>query len=53
VSYIRFIKDEAQKIASKDNSESFVEAFISHDKHTLFALEKSVLSQITCTSESQ
>jgi hypothetical protein len=33
-------------------TQSFVEAFISHDKHTLFALEESGLSQMTYTCES-
>jgi hypothetical protein len=48
---LEFTKYEASKDASKDNSE-FAEAFISHDKHTLFALEESGPPQMTYTCES-
>jgi hypothetical protein len=34
-------------------TQSFVEAFISHDKHTLFALEESEPHRRTYTYESQ
>jgi hypothetical protein len=34
-------------------NQSFAEAFISHDKHTLFALEESGPPRITYTCESQ
>jgi hypothetical protein len=33
--------------------QSFMEAFISHGKHTLFALEESGPPRMTYTSESQ
>jgi hypothetical protein len=49
---LEFIKGEAPKDASKDN-QSFVEAFISYDRHTLFALEDSGSLQTTYTCESQ
>jgi hypothetical protein len=39
---LEFIKDEAQKMLQKI-IQSFAEAFVSHDKHTLFALEESGL----------
>jgi hypothetical protein len=48
---LEFTKDEARKIASKDNSE-FTEVIISHGKHTLFALEESVPPRMTYTCES-
>jgi hypothetical protein len=35
---LEFTKGETPKDASKDN-QSFTESFISHDRHTLFALE--------------
>jgi hypothetical protein len=47
-----FTKGEAPKDASKDN-QSFAEAFISHDKHTLFALEERGPPQMSYTYESQ
>jgi hypothetical protein len=43
-----FTKGEAPKDASKDN-QSFAEAFISHDRHTLFALEESGPPRMTYT----
>jgi hypothetical protein len=49
---LEFIKGEAPKDASKDN-QSFVEAFISHGRHTLFALEESGPARMTYTCESQ
>jgi hypothetical protein len=49
---LEFTKGEAPKDASKDN-QSFVEAFISHDSHTLFTLEESGPPQTTYTCESQ
>jgi hypothetical protein len=49
---LEFTKGEAPKGASKDN-QSFVETFISHDRHTLFALEESGPPQMTYTCESQ
>jgi hypothetical protein len=48
---LEFTKGEATKDASKDN-QSFA-ALISHDRHTLFALEESEPSWITYTYESQ
>jgi hypothetical protein len=37
---LEFIKDEVQKMLQKI-IQSFTEAFVSHDKHTLFVLEES------------
>jgi hypothetical protein len=39
---LEFTKDEAQKMLQKI-IQNFAEAFISHDRHTLFALEESGL----------
>jgi hypothetical protein len=47
-----FIKDKAQKVLQRI-IRVFMEAFISHDRHTLFALEKSGPPQTTYTCESQ
>jgi hypothetical protein len=49
---IKFTKGEISKDVLKDN-QSFAEAFISHDNHTLFALEESVPHWTTYTCESQ
>jgi hypothetical protein len=45
---LEFIKDEAQNILQKID-QSFVEAFISHGKHTLFTLEESGPPRMTYT----
>jgi hypothetical protein len=47
-----FIKDKAQKVLQRV-IRVFAEAFISHDRHTLFALEESGPPQTTYTCESQ
>jgi hypothetical protein len=49
---LEFIKDEAQKIFQRI-IRVFAEAFISHDKHTLFVLEESGPPRMTYTYESQ
>jgi hypothetical protein len=49
---LEFTKGEATKDASKDN-QSFAKAFISHDSHTLFALQESEPPRTTYTCESQ
>jgi hypothetical protein len=49
---LEFTKDESQKMLQKI-IRVFVEAFISHDGHTLFALEESGPPQTTYTCESQ
>jgi hypothetical protein len=49
---LEFIKDEAQKMLQKI-IEVFAEAFISHDRHTLFALEENGPTQMTYTCEFQ
>jgi hypothetical protein len=49
---LEFTKDEAQKMLQQID-QSFTEAFISHGKHTLFALEESGLPRMTYTYESQ
>jgi hypothetical protein len=49
---IRVYKRQSPKCASKDN-QVFAEAFVSHDRHTLFALEESGPPQTTYTYESQ
>jgi hypothetical protein len=49
---LEFIKGEAAKDSSKDN-QSFVEAFISHDRHTLFTLKETGPPHMTYTSKSQ
>jgi hypothetical protein len=48
---LEFTKDEAQKMLQKI-IQSFAEAFISHNKHTLFALEESGPHRMTYTYES-
>jgi hypothetical protein len=48
---LEFTKGEALKDASKDN-QSFVKAFISRDKHTLFALEERGSPRMTYTYKS-
>jgi hypothetical protein len=47
-----FIKDIAQNVLQKI-IRVFVEAFVSHDRHTLFALEESEPPRMTYTCESQ
>jgi hypothetical protein len=47
-----FTKDKAQNVVQKI-IRVFAEAFISHDRHTLFALEESGLPRMTYTCESQ
>jgi hypothetical protein len=49
---LRFTKDKAQNVLQKI-IRVFAEAFVSHDRHTLFALEESEPPQMTYTSESQ
>jgi hypothetical protein len=49
---LEFTKGEAPKDASIDN-QSFAEAFIPHDRHTLFALEESGSPRMIYTCESQ
>jgi hypothetical protein len=49
---LEFTKGEAPKNASKDN-QSFVKAFISHNRHILFTLEESGPPRATYTCESQ
>jgi hypothetical protein len=47
-----FTKDKTQNVLQKI-IRVFTEAFVSHDKHTLFALEESEPPQTTYTCESQ
>jgi acetolactate synthase small subunit len=47
-----FTKDEAQNMLQKIIG-VFAEAFVSHDSHTLFALEESEPPRMTYTCESQ
>jgi hypothetical protein len=47
-----FTKDKAQNVVQKI-IRVFAEAFISHDRHTLFALEESGPPRMTYTWESQ
>jgi hypothetical protein len=47
-----FTKDKAQNVLQKI-IRVFVEVFVSHDTHTLFALEDSGPPQTTYTCESQ
>jgi hypothetical protein len=49
---LEFIKDEAQKMLQRI-IRVFTEAFISHNRHTLFAQEESVPPQMTYNCESQ
>jgi hypothetical protein len=49
---LRFIKDEAQKMLQQIY-QSFYGSDVSHDKHTLFALEESGTPRSTYTYESQ
>jgi hypothetical protein len=49
---LEFTIDKAQKILQKIIT-VFIEAFISHDRHTLFTLEESVPPRMTDTCESQ
>jgi hypothetical protein len=49
---LEFTKGEALKDASKNN-QSLAKAFISHDRHTLFTLEKSGPPRMTYTCKSQ
>jgi hypothetical protein len=49
---LEFIKDEAQKMLQKI-IRVFVKAFISHDRHTLFALEECGPQWTTYTCEFQ
>jgi hypothetical protein len=47
-----FTKDITQNVLQK-TIRVFAEAFVSHDRHTLFALEESEPSRMTYTCESQ
>jgi hypothetical protein len=49
---LEFTKDEAQKMLQRI-IRVFVESFISHDRHTLFALEESGPPHMTYACESQ
>jgi hypothetical protein len=49
---LEFTKDKAQKVLQRI-IRVFAKAFISHDRHTLFALEDSGPPQTTYTYESQ
>jgi hypothetical protein len=49
---LEFIKDEAQKML-QEIIRVFAEVLVSHDRHTLFALEESGPSRMTYTCESQ
>jgi hypothetical protein len=49
---LRFIKDEAQKMLQQIY-QSFCRSDVSHDKHTIFALEESVPPRSIYTCESQ
>jgi hypothetical protein len=49
---LEFTKDEAQKMLQKI-IKVFEEAFVSHDRHTHFALEESGPPQTAYTCESQ
>jgi hypothetical protein len=48
---LEFTKDEAQKMLQRI-IRVFVEAFVSHDRHTLFTLDESGHPQMTYTCES-
>jgi hypothetical protein len=48
---LEFTKDEAQKMLQKI-IRVFAEAFISHDRHTLFTLEEGGPPRMTYTCES-
>jgi hypothetical protein len=48
-----FTKDKAQNVLQKELIRVFAEAFVSHDRHTLFALEESEPPRMTYTCESQ
>jgi hypothetical protein len=49
---LEFTKEEAQKMLRKI-IRVFAEAFVSHDRHTLFTLEESEPPRMTYTCESQ
>jgi hypothetical protein len=49
---LRFTTGKAQKVLQRI-IRVFAEAFVSHDRHTLFALEESEPPQMTYTYESQ
>jgi hypothetical protein len=49
---LEFTKDEAQNMLQRI-IRVFTEAFISHDRHTLFALEESTPPRMTYTCEFQ
>jgi hypothetical protein len=49
---LEFTKDKAQKVLQRI-IRVFAEAFVSHDRHTLFALEESEPPRTTYTCESQ
>jgi hypothetical protein len=49
---LEFIKDEAQKMLQRI-IRVFAEAFVSHDRHTLFALEESGPHRTTYTCKFQ
>jgi hypothetical protein len=48
-----FTKDKTQNVLQKELIRVFAEAFVSHDRHTLFALEESGPPRTTYTCESQ
>jgi hypothetical protein len=49
---LEFTKDKVQKVLQRI-IRVFAEAFVSHDRHTLFALEESGPPRTTYTYESQ
>jgi hypothetical protein len=49
---LEFIKDKSHKVLQRI-IRVFVEAFVSHDRHTLFTLEESGPPRTTYTYESQ
>jgi hypothetical protein len=50
---LEFTQDKAQNVLQRIIRVFFVEAFISHDRHTLFTLEESGPPQTTYTCGSQ
>jgi hypothetical protein len=48
-----FTKDKVPKCTSKDNQSFYGSVRLSHDRHTLFALEESEPPRTTYTCESQ
>jgi acetolactate synthase small subunit len=49
---LEFIKDKTQKVLQRI-IRVFAEAFVSHDRHTVFTLEESGPPRMTYTCESQ